>query len=210
MALMIAWARESEHFCGMSPTRRRMRKMCVSSGKTSLRQAKSSVQATVFGPMPRNFERYATASSAGSVVQEREVEQATLFFDLPEHGADDRRLLVGESARANRVGERGFACAQDGFPRGEAFFQSGKGAVAVRVARRLREDRGDEFVERVGARRAFVYGHAVGAFEVLDDVADRLFVERVCPVLARFVCQRRELIGLSRFSQPLPRFSTRR
>src|SRR4028118_2123504 len=48
---MISWARRSVHFRGTRPTRRRMRKMCVSSGKTSVWQAERGGQATGLGPM---------------------------------------------------------------------------------------------------------------------------------------------------------------
>jgi hypothetical protein len=139
-------------------------------------------------------------------VEEREVEHAALLFNLPEHAADDGGLLAGEAAGADGVGERGLSRAQHGFPSGEAFLEGSEGAVAVGVARRLREDDGDEHVERVGARRAAVGGDAVGALKVLDDVAERLLVREVCGRLVGGDGPRARLFSREAFRRP-PLFS---
>lgn len=80
--------------------------------------------------------------------------------------------MIGESAGANRVCDGCDASAQKFVPRWKTFLQGGKGAMAVSVARRLREDDFDEHVERVA--RTTVLRHAVSALKILDDVADRL------------------------------------
>ena len=104
-------------------------------------------------------------------VQKTEIECAARLFDLTKETFDDRRFLVGEAAGLDRRGDGRFACAERGVPIGKATLEGGEGAPAVGVARGLREDDLDEHVERVGAVR--VLRHAVCAFEILDDVANR-------------------------------------
>lgn len=93
---------------------------------------------------------------------------------------DDDRFDVGQPAALDGSGNRGWACAPGLLPRGKAFFQAGKRALAVHVGSGLRKDGGNQFVQRikVSVRR----GHAVRGFEILSDVAKLGFDWATTPV----------------------------
>ncbi len=96
------------------------------------------------------------------LVKEGKIKHRVLVFDLAEQACDDGSFLIRESAGADRVGDGRLPRTQHSVPRGKAFFQRTESTLAVHIARRLREDDGDEHVERIGGEA--VFGDAVSAF----------------------------------------------
>ncbi len=108
-----------------------------------------------------------------NLLKKRQAQVAAPRFDFIENCFDDDGFDVRQATGLDR-GSNGRGLRTAGlFPSWEPLFQTGESPLAVHVGRGLRQDRGNEFIQRV---KLFKWGRAaVGGFEMLGDIVELLW-----------------------------------
>src|SRR3954452_9673664 len=98
IGLSRSWACLAVAFGPIRRSRRAMRWMWVSTGKTDLPNANRSVQWAVFGPTPVKVSRCARAASSFEIGEMLQVDAAAVGADLAEDCLDAGGLQVAQAA----------------------------------------------------------------------------------------------------------------
>ena len=162
---------------GISPSRPATRCTCVSTGITGTPKLNRSTQLAVFTPTPGQIHEPGDGLGRLEVAEPLQVGPAA-GRDARQDGLDARRLLVGQTARAQDIGQRRRIGVAHVLPGREPLAHGGVGPVAVQIARVLAQDRQHQLVD--GRQAAVARRRAARGDEAVEDQFHH-DAGRVCP-----------------------------